>query len=219
MNVPCSVLILISGRGSNMRALIERSRAPRSAYRVDAVLADRADAGGLAVAAQLGIETDVIAPRPGTNRDDYGAELAAAVARRAPDLLALAGFMRILSPSFVAAHAGRILNVHPSLLPRHPGLHTHRRALAAGDAEHGATVHFVTAELDAGPAVIQARLAVEPGEDEERLAARVLALEHRIYPLAVRWYGEGRLACRDGRAWLDGRALAEPLRLERLEVA
>ncbi len=219
MNVPCSVLILISGRGSNMRALIERSRAPRSAYRVDAVLADRADAGGLAVAAQLGIETDVIAPRPGTNRDDYGAELAAAVARRAPDLLALAGFMRILSPSFVAAHAGRILNVHPSLLPRHPGLHTHRRALAAGDAEHGATVHFVTADLDAGPAVIQARLAVTPGETEAGLAARVLTLEHQIYPLAVNWYGEGRLACRDGHAWLDGRALTEPLRYERLEAA
>ena len=219
MNVPCSVLILISGRGSNMRALIERSRAPRSAYRVDAVLADRADAGGLAVAAQLGIETDVIAPRPGTNRDDYGAELAAAVARRAPDLLALAGFMRILSPSFVAAHAGRILNVHPSLLPRHPGLHTHRRALAAGDAEHGATVHFVTADLDAGPAVIQARLAVTPGETEAGLAARVLTLEHQIYPLAVNWYGEGRLACRDDHAWLDGRALTEPLRYERLEAA
>ena len=219
MNVPCSVLILISGRGSNMRALIERSRAPRSTYRVDAVLADRADAGGLAGAAQLGIETDVIAPRPGTNRDDYGAELAAAVARRAPDLLALAGFMRILSPSFVAAHAGRILNVHPSLLPRHPGLHTHRRALAAGDAEHGATVHFVTADLDAGPAVIQARLAVTPGETEAGLAARVLTLEHQIYPLAVNWYGEGRLACRDGHAWLDGRALTEPLRYERLEAA
>ena len=219
MNVPCSVLILISGRGSNMRALIERSRAPRSAYRVDAVLADRADAGGVAVAAQLGVETDVIASRPGTNRDDYGAELAAAVARRAPDLLALAGFMRILSPSFVAAHAGRILNVHPSLLPRHPGLHTHRRALAAGDAEHGATVHFVTADLDAGPAVIQARLAVTPGETEAGLAARVLTLEHQIYPLAVNWYGEGRLACRDGHAWLDGRALTEPLRYERLEAA
>ena len=219
MSVPCSVLILISGRGSNMRALIERSRAPRSAYRVDAVLADRADAGGLAVAAQLGIDTDVIAPRPGTNRDDYGAELAAAVARRAPDLLALAGFMRILSPSFVAAHAGRILNVHPSLLPKHPGLHTHRRALAAGDAEHGATVHFVTADLDAGPAVIQARLAVTPGETEAGLAARVLTLEHQIYPLAVDWYGEGRLACRDGHAWLDGRALTEPLRYERLEAA
>ena len=219
MNPPCSVTILISGRGSNMRALIERSRDPESGYRVGAVVSDRADAGGLAFAAQSGIATDVVEPRAGMDRDAYGRELAAAIARRAPDLIALAGFMRILSAAFVAEYAGRILNIHPSLLPKYPGLHTHRRALAAGDAEHGATVHFVTAELDAGPAVIQARLAVEPGEDEERLAARVLALEHRIYPLAVRWYGEGRLACRDGRAWLDGRALAEPLRLERLEVA
>ena len=219
MSDPCSVLILISGRGSNMRSLIERSRGPRPAYRVGAVLSDRADAGGLAVAAQFGIETAVLAPPPGADRDGYGRELAAAVARRAPDLIALAGFMRILSPAFVAEYAGRILNIHPSLLPKYPGLHTHRRALAAGDAEHGATVHFVTADLDAGPAVLQARLAVAPGETEAGLAARVLTLEHQIYPLAVRWYGEGRLVCRDGRAWLDGRALTGPLRFDRLEAA
>lgn len=219
MSDPCSVLILISGRGSNMRSLIERSRDRESAYRVGAVLADRADAGGLAIAAQSGIDTEVLVPRPGADREDYGRALAAAVARRAPDLIALAGFMRILSPAFVAEYAGRILNIHPSLLPKYPGLHTHRRALAAGDAEHGATVHFVTAELDAGPAVIQARLAIEPGDDEDRLAARVLALEHQIYPLAVHWYGAGRLAVREGRAWFDGRALAEPLRLDRLEAA
>lgn len=219
MSDACSVLILISGRGSNMRSLIERSHDPESAYRVGAVLSDRADAGGLAIAAKSGIETAVLAPGPGADRDRYGRDLAAAVARRTPDLIALAGFMRILSPAFVAEYAGRILNIHPSLLPKYPGLHTHRRALAAGDAEHGATVHFVTAELDAGPAVIQARLAVAPDEVEERLAARVLALEHRIFPLAVHWYGEGRLACRGGRAWFDGRALAAPLRLERLEAA
>ena len=219
MSDPCSVLVLISGRGSNLRSLIDRSRDPGSAYRVAAVLSDRADAGGLAIAAQAGIETEVLESRPGTDRDAYGRALAATIARRAPDLIALAGFMRILSAGFVAAYAGRILNIHPSLLPEYPGLHTHRRALAAGDAEHGATVHFVTAALDAGPAVIQARLAVLAGEAEERLAARVLALEHRIYPLAVRWYGEGRLACRDGRAWLDDQPLAEPLRLECLEAA
>ena len=219
MTEPCSVLILISGRGSNMRSLIEHGREPASGYRVAAVLADRADAGGLALAARAGIETEVIEPRPGMDRDTYGRALAAPVARRAPDLIALAGFMRILSPAFVAGYAGRILNIHPSLLPKYPGLHTHRRVLAAGDTEHGATVHFVTAELDAGPAVIQARLAVVPGEGEDHLAARVLALEHRIYPLAVRWYAEGRLACREGRAWLDGRALGEPLRFERMEAA
>jgi phosphoribosylglycinamide formyltransferase-1 len=122
--------------------------------------------------------------------------------------------MRILSTAFVDRYAGRLLNIHPSLLPRHPGLHTHRRALAAGDAEHGATVHFVTAELDGGPPVIQARVPIQPDDDEAALAARVNAVEHRIYPLAVDWYCTGRLLCRDGLAWLDGRALNAPVSYE-----
>jgi len=214
-----AVVVLISGRGSNMRCLVERSRDPDSPYRVAAVIADRADAGGLALAGGLGVTTAVFAPRPGATRGAYGLELAAAVAGHAPALVALAGFMRILPATFLGAYAGRILNIHPSLLPKYPGLHTHRRALAAGDARHGATVHFVTADLDAGPAVIQAELQIAPGETEERLAARVLALEHRIYPLAVRWYCEGRLEYRDGRAWFDGAALAAPLQLDRVEGA
>jgi phosphoribosylglycinamide formyltransferase-1 len=124
----------------------------------------------------------------------------------------LAGFMRILSPEFVNRYEGRILNIHPSLLPKYPGLHTHRAVLAAGDAVHGATVHFVTAELDGGPAIIQAVVQVRPDDDEATLAARVQAEEHRIYPLAVGWYCEGRLRCRDGRVWLDGEVLAKPVR-------
>ncbi len=127
-------------------------------------------------------------------------------------LIVLAGFMRILSPEFVARYSGRILNIHPSLLPKYPGLDTHRRVLQARDREHGATVHFVSAELDAGAPVIQARVAVSPTDDESVLAARVLACEHVIYPLAVRWFCEGRLQCRDGRAWLDGEELRTPVR-------
>jgi len=200
-----------------MRCLIDRSRDADACYRIGAVLSDRPDAPGLATARGLGIETEAIAPPPDGDRAAYDRELAAAVARRAPFLVALAGFMRVLSPAFIDAFAGRILNVHPSLLPKYPGLHTHRRVLAAGDGAHGATVHFVTAQLDAGPAVIQGQIAVGPGEDEPCLAGRVLALEHRIYPLAVRWFCEGRLACRDGRAWLDGAALAGPVQLPQID--
>jgi phosphoribosylglycinamide formyltransferase 1 len=144
-------------------------------------------------------------------RAAYDAALAAAVNECSPSLVVLAGFMRILSPQFVADFAGRMLNIHPSLLPKYPGLHTHRRVLQAREAEHGATVHFVTEQLDGGPPVIQARIAVTAADDEASLAARVQTLEHRIYPVAVRWFCEGRLRCEDGRAWLDGRALNEPV--------
>jgi phosphoribosylglycinamide formyltransferase-1 len=144
-------------------------------------------------------------------RAAYDAALAAAVKECSPSLVVLAGFMRILSPHFVAEFAGRMLNIHPSLLPKYPGLHTHRRILQAREPEHGATVHFVTEQLDGGPPVIQARIAVTAADDEESLAARVQTLEHRIYPLAVRWFCEGRLRCEGSRAWLDGRALNEPV--------
>jgi phosphoribosylglycinamide formyltransferase-1 len=137
--------------------------------------------------------------------------LAAAVKECSPSLVVLAGFMRILSPPFVAEFAGRMLNIHPSLLPKYPGLHTHRRALQAHDPEHGATVHFVTEKLDGGPPVIQARVAVTAADDEHSLALRVQTVEHRIYPLAVRWFCQGRLRYAEGRAWLDGRALTEPV--------
>jgi len=200
------VVVLISGRGSNMRALIERSAG--APYRIAAVIADRADAGGLATARTLGVPAEAVAA---SGREAREAALARAIDAQQPALVALAGFMRVLSPAFVAHYAGRMLNIHPSLLPRHPGLDTHRRALEAHDREHGATVHFVTEVLDAGPAVLQARIAIEPQDDVERLAARVLALEHRIYPLAVRWFCTGRLVLRDARAWLDGAPLATPV--------
>ncbi|MDE2303936.1 MAG: phosphoribosylglycinamide formyltransferase [Gammaproteobacteria bacterium] len=197
-----------------MRALIEDSRAVDSPYRIAAVVSDRASAAGLAVARELGVDAEALPPPAGMDRSGYESLLEKAIARRRPALIALAGFMRILSAPFVEAFSGRVLNVHPSLLPRHPGLHTHRRALAAGDAEHGATVHFVTPELDAGPAVIQARLRIDAQDDEERLAGRVLGLEHRIYPLAVRWFCSGRLALREGRAFLDGHPLTAPVQFD-----
>lgn len=212
------VVVLISGRGSNMRALADYSRRADCPYTVSAVLSDQPGAAGLGVAAGLGIPAAAVERRPGEERAAYDERLAARVLQSAPELVVLAGFMRILGSAFVGRFAGRMLNIHPSLLPAHPGLHTHRRVLEAGDAWHGATVHYVTAELDAGPAVLQARLAVEPGDDEERLAGRVHALEHRIYPLAVRWHCEGRLAQVGNAAWFDGRPLAAPLQLDQVDA-
>jgi phosphoribosylglycinamide formyltransferase 1 len=194
-----------------MRALVERSRDPAMGFEVAAVLADQPAAGGLAIAGDLGVPAHVIAACPSITRARYDEQLAAAIEPYAPSLIVLAGFMRILSPEFVTRYEGRILNIHPALLPKYPGLHTHQRALEAHETEHGATVHFVTAELDAGPAVIQARVRVEPEDDAQSLAARVQVLEHRIYPIAVRWYCAGRLRYATGHAWLDGERLADPI--------
>src|SRR6202042_89413 len=205
------IVVLISGRGSNMRALVERSHDPAMGFEVAAVIADQPGAGGLAIARDLGVPTHVIVAEPSIPRARYDEQLAAAIEPYAPSLIVLAGFMRILSREFVARYEGRVLNVHPALLPKYPGLHTHQRALEARETEHGATVHFVTAELDAGPAVIPAKIRAEPEDDAQSLAARVQVLEHRIYPMAVRWSCAGRLRCTEGRAWLDGERLAGPI--------
>lgn len=209
------VVVLISGRGSNMRTLVQRSTDPSLGYRVAAVFSDRPDAAGLTVARDLGVPARAL-PAPGRAssaeaRAAYDAELAEAIEGFEPSLLVLAGFMRILSPSFVARFPGRALNIHPSLLPKHPGLDTHRRVIDAREREHGATVHFVTPELDGGPPVIQGKLAVEPGETAEHLASRVHEIEHRIYPPAVSWFCTGRLRCARGHAWLDGKMLSHPV--------
>jgi len=205
------IVILISGRGSNMRALVERSRGVTMGYDVVGVLSDNPAAAGLALARDLGVLARALVPVKSADRAGYDRELAAAIDEWGPSLIVLAGFMRILSAEFVARYAGRILNIHPSLLPKFPGLHTHRRALEAHETQHGATVHFVTEQLDGGPAIIQARITVNPGDDADSLAARVQAEEHRIYPLAVRWYSEGRLRYAKGRAWLDGTELLGPV--------
>jgi phosphoribosylglycinamide formyltransferase-1 len=206
------IVVVISGRGTNMLALIEASRTSDSPFTVAGVLSDRPDAPGLEGARRLGVPAFAVPARPGGDRAAYDRSLGAAISKYSPGLVALAGFMRILSAEFVQAFEGRILNIHPSLLPDYPGLNTHRRALADRVREHGATVHFVTAELDGGPAVLQGSVPVSPDDTEPALAARVLALEHRIYPLAVRWFCEDRLHYAAGRAWLDGRPLDAPVR-------
>ena len=205
------VVILISGRGSNMRSLIEQSRDPGAPYTVCRVFSDKPDAAGLKLARDLGVPAQALPAAETTDRVAYDRALAAAIQIYSPSLIVLAGFMRILSAQFVRDFAGKILNIHPSLLPKFPGLHTHRRALEAHEPEHGATVHFVTEQLDGGPGVIQARIAVTANDDEATLAARVQAQEHRIYPVAVRWFCEGRLRYDAGCAWLDGRLLREPV--------
>ena len=192
------IVILISDRGSNMQAIVSSCAAEGWPARVVAVIANRPDAAGLAFAAAQCITTDVVDHRHFVTREAFDAALAAAIDAHQPDLLVLAGFMRILGADLVRRFEGRMLNVHPSLLPAFPGLFTHRRAIEAGCKLAGATVHFVTAALDHGPIVAQAAVPVLPGDDEQTLAARVLAREHLIYPLAVRWFVEGRLRVENG---------------------
>jgi phosphoribosylglycinamide formyltransferase-1 len=212
------IVILISGRGSNMRALIEHSLAPGASYSVRSVIADRADAEGLRAARDLGVAARALPRVKGMERAEYDHALAAAIDEDSPALIALAGFMHILSAPFVQRYAGRMLNIHPSLLPKYAGLHTHRRALDARELEHGVTVHFVTEQLDGGPRVIQARVPVLADDTEATLSLRVLSREHVIYPLAVDWFCQGRLRYEAGNAVLDSRALDEPVQVDDIEV-
>ncbi|RJG00099.1 phosphoribosylglycinamide formyltransferase [Noviherbaspirillum saxi] len=193
-----NIVILISGRGSNMQAIVRAAQAEGWPCRIAAVISNRADAEGLAFAASHGIPTEVIVSKEFPSREAFDAALRVAIDRFSPDLVVLAGFMRILTPALVEHYDGRMLNIHPSLLPSFPGLATHSQALAAGVKVHGATVHFVTAELDHGPIVAQAAVPVLPGDSEHSLAERVLVEEHVIYPRAVRWYVEGRLSIDSG---------------------
>ena len=192
------IVVLISGRGSNLEAIVRAARAERWDAQVVAVIANRPDAAGLAFAGRHGIATAVVPHAAYASREAFDAALGAAIDAHAPDVVALAGFMRILGPAFVARYAGRLVNIHPSLLPAFPGLDTHRRALAAGCKVAGATVHLVTPALDHGPIVVQAVVPVLPGDTPAGLAARVLECEHRIYPMAVRWLAEGALRVEDG---------------------
>ena len=193
-----NIVILISGRGSNMEAIVRAQQAEAWPARIAAVISNKPDAKGLAFAQAHGIPTAVVPNKEFPTREAFDAALQATIDKFEPDLVVLAGFMRILTAPFVEHYAGRMLNIHPSLLPLFPGLHTHRQALDAGVEEHGATVHFVTAELDHGPAVIQARIPVLPGDTEDSLAERLLAEEHVIYPQAVRLFIEDRLSIEGG---------------------
>lgn len=205
-----SIVILISGRGSNMEAIV-RAGLPA---RIASVISNRADAAGLKFAGQSGVPTRVVDDREFPSRNAFDAALAKAVAEHSPDLVALAGFMRILGTDFVRRYSGRLVNIHPSLLPAFPGLHTHRRALQEGVKLHGCTVHFVTPQVDHGPIIAQAVVPVRVLDTEETLAARVLRQEHRIYPLALRWFVEDQLVIEDGIVRVDGSDATQALLAE-----
>lgn len=207
MTETCNVVVLISGSGSNLQALIDDLHGAGSQARIRAVISNRVDAQGLARAQAAGIETRALDHKVYEGREAFDAALMAEIDAFAPQLVVLAGFMRILSSGFVRHYHGRLLNIHPSLLPLHKGLDTHRRALEAQDAEHGCSVHFVTEELDGGPLVVQAVLPIEAEDTPALLAARVQCQEHLIYPLAVRWFAEGRLHLGADGAMLDGAKL------------
>lgn len=208
---PLPIIVLVSGRGSNLQALIDAQARGELSGAIRAVISNCPDAYALTRARDAGIVAETIDHHAFADRSSYDRELITRIDSHQPGLIAMAGFMRILSPAFIAHFYGRMLNIHPSLLPAFRGLHTHRRALAAGVARHGCSVHFVTDDLDAGPVVMQARVRVTPGDDEVILAARVLRREHVIYPKVVRWFCEGRLALVNGAAVLDGSPLAKPI--------
>ena len=199
--------VLISGNGSNLQALIDACQAGRIQGELVGVVSNRADAFGLERAKAAGIATQVLSNQAFADRESYDAALIQALESWKPDLLVMAGFMRILTPGFVQHFAGRMLNIHPSLLPKYQGVKTHARAIAAGDTVHGASVHFVTEELDGGPVVLQARVPIFPDDDEVTLAERVLSQEHQIYPLVVNWFCQGRLTMVGTQSCLDGQPL------------
>ena len=202
-----NIVVLISGNGSNLQAIIDACKVNKIKGTVRAVFSNKADAFGLERAKEAGIPTHVLSANDFANRDAFDKQLIAEIDNYTPDVVVLAGFMRILSPTFVEHYAEKLLNIHPSLLPKYPGLHTHRQALENGDKEHGTSVHFVTDELDGGPVILQARVPVFAGDTEDDVTARVQTQEHAIYPLVISWFVDGRLKMRDNAAWLDGKRL------------
>ncbi len=198
------ILVLISGNGSNLQTLLDHCASGKIAGDVVGVISNRADAYGLVRAREAGVATAILAQQQFASRAEYDAALLALMADYQADLVVLAGFMRILSADLVRHFDGRMINIHPSLLPKYQGLHTHQRAIEAGDSEHGASVHFVTEELDGGPVILQARVPIFEGDSADEVAARVQAQEHSIYPLVVQWFCEGRLKMQEGAALLDG---------------
>ena len=204
----CRTAILISGSGTNLQAFIDAAEHGNLGLEICVVFSNNPDAYGLERADKAGIPTACIQHRDFADRESFDRALIDELNRWQPELLVLAGFMRILSPAFVNHYEGRILNIHPALLPKYPGLNTHQRALDAGDEWHGSTVHFVTEVLDGGPLILQGRLRIDPDETADELRQRVQALEHQIYPQAAAWVGAGQVRFRDGSTWRDG-ALAE----------
>ena len=210
-NVACKTAVLISGSGTNLQSFIDKTAAGNTHLDLCAVFSNDPEAFGLQRASKAGIPTECLRHTGYPEREAFDRAVAGLLDPFEPQLIVLAGFMRILSPWFVRHYEGRILNIHPALLPAYPGLDTHQRVLDAGEKWHGSTVHFVTEELDGGPRILQGRLRVDPGESADALCARVQAIEHEIYPRAADWFGQGRLEFRDGAAWLDGERLIEPV--------
>lgn len=203
-----SIVVLISGSGSNLQALIDACSSGFIPGKISAVISNKANAYGLVRASEAGISTQVLSHKHYSSRDSYDIAMIDAIDQHKPDLVVLAGFMRILTPGFVNHYAGRLLNIHPSLLPKYQGLNTHQRAIDAGDEEHGCSVHFVTEQLDGGPVILQAKVPVFADDDATNLAERVHEQEHRIYPLVVRWFCQNRLQQHADQASLDGTILA-----------
>ena len=201
------ILVLISGNGSNLQTILDHCASGKVAGEVVGVISNRADAYGLVRAKEAGVATAILAQQQFASRAEYDVSLLALMDDYQPDLVVLAGFMRILSADLVRHFAGRMINIHPSLLPKYQGLHTHQRAIDDGEREHGASVHFVTEELDGGPVILQARVPIFEGDSADEVAARVQVQEHSIYPLVVQWFCEGRLQMREGAALLDGAEL------------
>ncbi|GLR10497.1 phosphoribosylglycinamide formyltransferase [Mixta theicola] len=201
------LVVLISGNGSNLQAILDACQQGRINANTAAVFSNKANAFGLERARSAGVAAHALSAADYESREAFDRQLIREIDAYAPDLVVLAGYMRILSPVFVARYHDRLLNIHPSLLPKYPGLHTHRQAIANGDSEHGTSVHFVTDQLDGGPVILQARVPVCSGDSEEEIAARVQQQEHAIYPQVISWFVEGRLMMRDNAAWLDGKPL------------
>ncbi|MFM2622541.1 phosphoribosylglycinamide formyltransferase [Vibrio owensii] len=199
-----NIVVLISGNGSNLQAILEACEANMPNAQVAAVFSNKADAYGLERAKQFDVNGHFVDPKAFESREDFDAELMKQIDEYQPDVIVLAGYMRILSSAFVSHYLGKMINIHPSLLPKYPGLHTHQRAIDAGDKEHGTSVHFVTEELDGGPVVLQAKVPVFEDDDADALAARVQTQEHNIYPMVTKWLVDGRLSMTEGKAYLDG---------------
>ena len=216
-STPLTLAVLISGRGSNMTAIADACQRGELPARIVSVIADRPQATGLALAQQHNLPTRCVSAADYPQRDDFDADLLARIRESGAELVILAGFMRILGARFVDSLRDRLLNIHPSLLPQYRGLHTHRRVLENGETRHGATVHYVTPELDGGPRILQGEIAVHADETENALSARVQAIEHIIYPRVLGWIASGRLHCSAGRPQLDGYPLQQPV-LEKFDV-
>ncbi len=208
------LVVLISGRGSNLQAILDQAASGELPVEVAAVISNRPGVQGLERAQRAGVPTLELDHQPYADRPAFEAALIERIDPYQPDLVILAGFMRVLTAGFTEHYRGRLFNIHPSLLPKFRGLHTHERAIAAGEDEHGASIHFVTAELDGGPVIVQARVPVLSGDDPDILAARVLEQEHRLYPQAIRWFAEGRLQLMGEQVCFDGAVLEQPLQLE-----